>query len=162
MGGASPDRAMSLVVVVGAIAPTVGGTVLGMMLIVPVHEEVESVLSDEEVESEGRVTVSEIHTSGSVLQLWLVGLLVLVMLVRLVVLIVVLGVMVSGTVGAGFSRVGLPDESESAVGPAILLKSGNSLEPLVLTVLRTTVKTVVPVLNAVVVRKSPVSLVLVK
>lgn len=85
----------------------------------------------------------------------------------------VLGVVVSGTVGVGsyrvspVSRAGLLDGAVSTVGPAVLLKSGNVSEPVVLTVLLTVVKTV-PASTVVVVEstldlgKSTVSLVLIK
>lgn len=83
----------------------------------------------------------------------------------LVVLTVVLGVVVSGTVGAGSSpesRAGLLGGAPSAAGSVELLKSGKVSEPAVLTELLMVLKTVAPVSTTVVESmpgKSPGSLV---
>lgn len=150
---------------VAVVVPSADRVVLVIMLSVPVSENVESVLSGEELESEDGVAGSEIDTSESVLGPGIVMLLVLVMEL---VLIVVLGVVVSGTVGSSLptvSRSGLLDGAVLAVGPAALLKSGNASEPAVLTALLKVVKTVVLVSTAVeskpALGKSPVSLVLI-
>lgn len=89
MDGVSPDGAPLLVRVISGIVAVVGApvdvvvssadrVVLMIWLVVTVPEMAESVLSGEEVESEGRVTGSEIDTSESILRPGIVKLLVLV------------------------------------------------------------------------------------
>lgn len=77
-----PVAISGMVAVVGApvdvVVPSADRVLLVIRLLVPVPERVESVLSDEEVVSEGGVTGSEIDTSESVLRPGIVGLLVLV------------------------------------------------------------------------------------
>lgn len=89
MDGVSPNGAPSLVWIISGIVSVVGApvdvvvppadrVVLVIWLEVSVPEMPESVLSDEEVESEEGVTVSEIDTSQSVLRPGIVKQLVVV------------------------------------------------------------------------------------
>lgn len=160
-GGLSLDSVVSGMVVRGRtpvdVVTSANRVVPIIGLVVPVPKKVESVLSDEEVESEGGVTGSKKDTSG------IVGLLVSVL--GLEVLHVVLGEVVSGSVGASLarlsavSRAGM-DGAVSTVGLVVAIKPGNSSVPIVRTVLLTAV--VVPVVVPTTVGKLSALLVLVK
>lgn len=109
--GVSSDGAQSLagvisgiVAVVGALVvevPSADGVALLIRVVEPSPEKMESLRSGKEVDSDGKVTESEIDTSDSALRPGIVRLLVLVKLV----IIVVLGAVMSGTVEAGLNRV---------------------------------------------------------